>query len=140
MSFKSGHKKVGGREKGTPNRTTQEARELAQSLLQDPEYQTKLRERLLAGKADRIELLLWQQMLTGSGATGTQGDLHEALTQVWAIIGKTPASSSGGNGEAPPHPDPSISGDSGTDSAATDPGQAGQDGTRIRYERWRPVQ
>ncbi len=59
--FEGGHPKVGGREKGTPNRTTVEARELTQRLLTDPDYVTSLERRLKQGKlAPAMEALLWQ--------------------------------------------------------------------------------
>src|SRR2546425_10639788 len=59
MAFQPGHKKVGGRTKGTPNKATVQARELARDLL-GPKYQERLRQRLLAGEAGSMETLLWQ--------------------------------------------------------------------------------
>ena len=59
MPFEIGHTKVGGRRKGVPNRSTQGIREFARGLLSDPEYQRRLKERILAGKAERIEALLY---------------------------------------------------------------------------------
>ena len=59
MSFQPGHPKVGGRTKGTPNKATVEARDLARDLLR-PKYQERLRQRLLAGEAGGMEALLWQ--------------------------------------------------------------------------------
>jgi hypothetical protein len=49
----------GGRQKGTPNKATREVRELARRLVEDPEYQLKLKARLDAGQASALELLLW---------------------------------------------------------------------------------
>ena len=59
MPFQPGHSKVGGRIKGTPNKATVEARDLARDLL-GPKYQERLRQRLLAGEASGMEALLWQ--------------------------------------------------------------------------------
>ena len=60
MPFESGHKKVGGRKAGTPNRLTGDAREIARRLLGDAEYQRSLQRRLIRGAAPRIELHLWE--------------------------------------------------------------------------------
>ncbi len=57
--FKRGHKPMGGRPKGSPNRTTLEGREFARRLIEDPEYQVSLRGRLIAGKAPQMEMLLF---------------------------------------------------------------------------------
>ena len=59
MAFQPGHRKVGGRTKGTLNKATVEARELARDLL-GPKYQERLRQRLQAGEAGSMEALLWQ--------------------------------------------------------------------------------
>lgn len=49
-----------GRQKGTPNNTTAEVREVAQRLVEDEKYQAKLRERLLEGTLPpAVETLLW---------------------------------------------------------------------------------
>jgi hypothetical protein len=48
-----------GRPKGAPNKTSRDARLLAQSLVSDPEYVQKLKARLLEGKAAHMEALLW---------------------------------------------------------------------------------
>lgn len=56
-SFKKGHKKMGGRKKGTPNRATQEIRAFFTELMHSPEYQASLKARILAGKAVPIEQL-----------------------------------------------------------------------------------
>jgi hypothetical protein len=55
--FQKGHKKVGGRRKGTPNKVPQEVKNLLQSVLEDPEYQSSLRERMIAGRAPQLEAL-----------------------------------------------------------------------------------
>jgi hypothetical protein len=50
-----------GRRKGIPNRTTREIKQLAAALTTgDHRYLAALRARLRAGKAERIEVLLWQ--------------------------------------------------------------------------------
>ncbi len=60
MAFEQGHKKLGGRRAGTQNRFTGAAREVAQRLLADPEYQQSLVKRLRQGVAPRLELHLWE--------------------------------------------------------------------------------
>jgi hypothetical protein len=59
-TFQSGKPKTGGRKKGTPNKATREIREVAVGLLEDPDYQRRLRTRLLGGKLPpQIESLLF---------------------------------------------------------------------------------
>jgi hypothetical protein len=48
-----------GRPKGSLNKTGKDARELAQSLVCDPEYLEKLKQRLLDGKLGDLEKTLW---------------------------------------------------------------------------------
>ena len=49
-----------GRPKGVPNKATKEVKELAQRLVLDPEYQAKLKQRLLKGTLpSAVEALLW---------------------------------------------------------------------------------
>ena len=48
-----------GRARGTRNKATVEAREFANSLIDDPEYREALRRRLLQGTAGAMEPLLW---------------------------------------------------------------------------------
>jgi hypothetical protein len=50
-SFKRGQKPMGGRPKGSLNRTTIEIREFARRLIEDPEYQAGLWQRVTEGKA-----------------------------------------------------------------------------------------
>jgi hypothetical protein len=49
-----------GRPPGTPNRTSRDARELAQRLLTDAEYLDSLRLRLVEGKLGALEIELWK--------------------------------------------------------------------------------
>jgi hypothetical protein len=49
---------MGGRTLGTPNKATLQIKDLARSMLEDPLYRKKLKERLRIGKAQRIEELL----------------------------------------------------------------------------------
>lgn len=58
-TFRPGHRKVGGRRKGTPNKATPEIREAARQLVEDPAYRVALRRRLIAGKASHMETLLF---------------------------------------------------------------------------------
>ena len=55
--FEKGHKKLGGRKKGTPNRVSAEMRTFLKSVIEDPEYQEALRARMIAGKAAHMEQL-----------------------------------------------------------------------------------
>ncbi len=58
--FVIGHPKVAGRAKGTLNRATVNARELAQRLLTDPEYVDGLERRLRQGELPpAVEAMLW---------------------------------------------------------------------------------
>ena len=58
--FTVGHSKLGGRSKGTLNRSTVEVRELAQRLVTDPDYIASLERRLKRGKlSPAMEALLW---------------------------------------------------------------------------------
>ena len=60
MRFETGHPKVGGRRKGTPNKATQRGRELAQAIIEDPKYLRHLRKRLRDWDAPSgMESLLW---------------------------------------------------------------------------------
>ena len=90
MAFKPGHKKVGGRQAGTPNRLTGTAREVARRLLADPEYQQSLVKRLRRGAAPRVELHLWQLAFGRPGvepeetpeALGPSADLGQILAKL----------------------------------------------------------
>jgi hypothetical protein len=48
-----------GRPKGSQNKITTEAKQLARGLLNDPTYRKNLQARLLAGEAGAMEPLLW---------------------------------------------------------------------------------
>jgi hypothetical protein len=59
-TFQPGNGAGPGRPKGRRNKVTAEAQALARSLVQDPEYLRKLKERLLAGKLHpQVEVMLW---------------------------------------------------------------------------------
>ena len=60
MSFKPGHKKVGGRRKGSLNHSTRLARRLAQHILTDEKYLKDLRARMIDDQpSPAIERMLW---------------------------------------------------------------------------------
>ena len=62
MANTAGLKRGGspGRPKGVPNKATKEVKELARRLVLEPEYQQKLRHRLLKGTLPpAVESLLW---------------------------------------------------------------------------------
>jgi len=48
----------GGRPKGVPNKATLEIKEFARNVLMSPRYRTSLEQRLLAGTAPHVEVLL----------------------------------------------------------------------------------
>ena len=48
-----------GRPKGSKNKATKEARALARDIVQDQTYLNKLAQRVKAGKAQKLEVLLW---------------------------------------------------------------------------------
>jgi hypothetical protein len=49
----------GGRPRGTLNTITVEVRDLARSIVEDPSYLEKLKQRIIAGKAPHMEQLLF---------------------------------------------------------------------------------
>jgi hypothetical protein len=75
-SFKRGHKPMGGRPKGSLNRTTIEIREFARRLIEDPEYQAGLWQRVTEGKAPQMEMLLFKY------AYGQPVERHEVNAEV----------------------------------------------------------
>ena len=49
-----------GRPKGVPNKASLEAKEVCAKLVDDPQYQARLRQRMLAGKlAPAVECMIW---------------------------------------------------------------------------------
>ena len=61
MAFPTGHKKFGGRKKGSLNKTTRLAQLLAQKILLDPKYLKCLRARIIDDKpSPDIEKMLWR--------------------------------------------------------------------------------
>ena len=53
-------RKTGGRQKGTPNKATAEAKEVCTRLVDDPAYLARLRQRLCAGTlSPAVECMLW---------------------------------------------------------------------------------
>jgi hypothetical protein len=112
MSFQPGHKKHGGRRRGTPNRLTGEARDVARRLLGDEEYQRSLQQRLIRGEAPRIELHLWElafarprgEPAEAAEAAGASAGLAQILTklgesEVQNFSSHSPASSGSDEGD-----------------------------------------
>src|SRR5437867_11160245 len=63
MAFEPGHPKYGGRQKGTPNKSSTAARKLVLATLGDlGEYAANARERIFAGKAPRLETKLLEYL------------------------------------------------------------------------------
>ena len=64
MAFELGHPKYGGRQKGTPNKSTTAARMLALAIFGDlGDYAANARERIRAGKAPRLETRFLEYLL-----------------------------------------------------------------------------
>ena len=59
MAFHKGKPKTGGRHAGTPNKATVEIKDFARSILEDPHYQKRLRDRVIQGKVPQMEVLLF---------------------------------------------------------------------------------
>ena len=53
-----GHR-FGGRQKGTPNKTTVEIRTAARAIVEDPKYVTQLKRRMRTGSAPHMETLMF---------------------------------------------------------------------------------
>jgi len=102
MAFEKGHKKVGGRRAGVPNKTTAAMRACAAELIADPAYQESLRQRLLKGRAGRIEPLLWQYACgrPAGNSTGPESDATH-YTEILNRIQRRQARGEATNGE--PH-------------------------------------
>ena len=58
MPFEIGRAKTGGKQVGTPNKATREIKEIAQTILEDPEYQEELKRRIINGEAVPMEILM----------------------------------------------------------------------------------
>ena len=58
-SFTPGDSRA-GRPKGALNKTSRDARELAQQLVTNPAYLASLKQRLVDGKLGELEKVLWQ--------------------------------------------------------------------------------
>ncbi len=100
MPFESGHQKLGGRRKGTPNQTTAEGRELARRLVFDAEYQKRLRQRLIAGEGGSLEPLLWQYAFGRPGAP----TFPESDDTLAAMLERIDAAERDGAGPRDPRP------------------------------------
>jgi hypothetical protein len=83
-TFKRGHRAMGGRPKGSLNKTTIEVREFARRLIEDPEYQAGLRRRVIDGKAPQMEMLLFKY------AYGQPVERHEVNAEVRAASDTRP--------------------------------------------------
>jgi len=80
MAFELGHPKYGGRQKGTPNKSTTAARKLALATLGDlGEYVANARERIRAGKAPRLETRLLEYIFGPPRPVEVRDPLQDAL-------------------------------------------------------------
>ena len=72
-----------GRPKGVQNKTTREMRDAARAILDRPEYQISLRERLDAGRAPHMETLLHHYAF---GKPKEQLDIDARLTGQTVVV------------------------------------------------------
>ena len=86
--FTPNHRKLGGRAKGTPNKSTLAGREFAQRLVNDPDYLASVEARAKAGKLQPgIEQMIWyyaigkpRESLELSGNIGSGRDVSQMST------------------------------------------------------------
>lgn len=78
-----------GRPKGSQNKITRAARELAEEILDD-EYLVRLAQRIKAGKAPHMETLLWNYAKGKPKGDGDESP-QKTLINVLAILGELPA-------------------------------------------------
>ena len=72
-----------GRPKGVPNKATTEVKEMARRLLNDPEYQGQLRERLIKGTLPpAVETMLWAY---GYGKPKETLEVSVAREPIWIL-------------------------------------------------------
>jgi len=80
MAFEPGHPKYGGRQKGTPNKSTTAARKLALATLGDlGEYAANARARIWAGKATRLETKLLEYVFGPPRPVEVRNPFQDAL-------------------------------------------------------------
>lgn len=113
MRFQAGHRKVGGRKKGTPNSATVEIRDFARVMLENPAYRTALKARLISGKAPHMETLLYhyaygkpREATEDSGQDGvwvSQADIERAASEFDAQVARLIARQ-GEQASGPPAP------------------------------------
>jgi len=78
--FEPGHPKYGGRQKGTPNKSTTAARQLALATLGDlGEYAANARARIWAGKATRLETKLLEYVFGPPRPVEVRNPFQDAL-------------------------------------------------------------
>jgi hypothetical protein len=70
-----------GRPKGSPNRATVEAKQVCAELIDDPEYRSKLKKRLLAGTLPPVlECLIWHY---AKGKPKDEANVQGSLVVRW---------------------------------------------------------
>lgn len=100
MAWKKGNGKPpgSGRKKGSLNKSTIEIRVFAKSILEDKDYQERLRTRITAGRAPKIEELLYHY------AYGKPPDkLHLGADEDTPLTFTMKIDHVGGNGAKPSH-------------------------------------
>ena len=80
MAFVHGHPKYGGRQKGTPNKSTTAARRLALAMLGPlDKYAANARERIFAGEALRLETKCFEYLFGPPRPVEVRNPLQDKL-------------------------------------------------------------
>jgi hypothetical protein len=118
--FEKGHKKLGGRKKGTPNRATRDVKEFFKEFLESAEYQENVQQRILAGRALPIEQV-GLFYTAGKPRERVEVESKNLAELVWSVA------STGHSREAPPRstlaagsPDRASSPSSGSNPRGTE--------------------
>jgi hypothetical protein len=96
VRFQAGHHKIGGRQRGTPNKASVALKDFARQFLESDEYRRKLRARILRGQAVKIEELLYYYAFgkpseatedsEGDGVSVSHEELKRAADETRALI------------------------------------------------------
>jgi hypothetical protein len=75
------------RRRGVPNKATEEVRQPARQIIDDPAYLRSLRQRILEGKTAGLEAQLWhyayERPSEAAESRTTEFDLKELLEWIW---------------------------------------------------------
>ncbi len=80
--FSNGHARLGGRAPGTPNRTTRAVKEFLAELVDDPEVQAGVRERIMRG--DSVAFFRALEQVIGRPVERFEGEIeHKVKVYKW---------------------------------------------------------